>query len=69
MAAPRSPALGTPARAEFYKWLIWLTNSLQPLLIGYYYPERWVDEGNADGAAQAKASAEQGLTAVPLDQL
>ena len=63
-----APALGTPERAQFYKWLIWLTNTLQPMIIGYYYPERWVDEGNADGAAEVKKHAE--LRAGPLlDQI
>lgn len=66
--AKLAPALGTPERAEFYKWLVWLTNSLQPLLIGYYYPERWVDEGNEAGVAQVKASAERRIAPL-LDQL
>jgi glutathione S-transferase len=53
-----APAVGTPARAHFYKWLVWLTNSLQATLISYFYPERWVDAGNTDGAAQVKAHAQ-----------
>lgn len=63
-----APALGTAERAQFYKWLIWLTNTLQPALIAYYYPERWVDEGNAAGAAQVKAQAEARIGPL-LDQL
>ncbi len=66
--AGRAPALGTAQRALFYKWLIWLTNTLQPALIAYYYPERWVDEGNAAGAAQVKAQAEARIAPL-LDQL
>jgi glutathione S-transferase len=63
-----APALGTPERAQFYKWLIWLTNTLQPLVIAYYYPDRWVDAGNAEGTAQVKKNAE--LRVGPLlDQL
>jgi len=66
--AQLAPAPGTAARAQFYKWLIWLTNTLQPTTIAYYYPERWVDEGNADGVAQVKKQAE--LRVGPLlDQL
>jgi glutathione S-transferase len=53
-----APALGTVARAHFYKWLVWLTNTLQPMLIHYYYPDRMVDAGNADGTAQVKRHAE-----------
>lgn len=63
-----APALGTAERAQFYKWLIWLTNTLQPALIAYYYPERWVDEGNAAGVAQVKAQAEARIAPL-LDQL
>ena len=38
-----APPLGTPARALFYQWLVWLTNTLQATLIVYFYPERWAD--------------------------
>jgi glutathione S-transferase len=52
-----APPLASAQRAEFYKWLVWLTNTLQATLIVYFYPQRWVDEGNAEGAAQVKAHA------------
>ena len=63
-----APAVGTVERAHFYKWLAWLTNTLQATLILYFYPERWVDEGNPQGAAQVKAHAEAKI-GVLLDQL
>lgn len=66
--AQLAPPLGTPARAQFYKWLIWLTNTVQPTLIAYYYPERWVDAGNAEGVAQVQAHAEARMAPL-LDQL
>ncbi len=53
-----APALGTRERAEFYKWLVWLTNTLQATLIHYFYPERMVDAGDAAAAAQVKAHAQ-----------
>jgi len=53
-----APALGSVARAHFYKWLMWLTNTLQSTLIVYFYPERWVNEGNAAGVAEVKAHAQ-----------
>jgi glutathione S-transferase len=56
--AALAPPLGTAERAHFYKWLAWLTNTLQATLIHYFYPERLVDEGNAAGAAQVKAHAQ-----------
>ena len=52
------PALGTAERAQAYKWLIWLTNTLQATLMHYFYPERMVDAGNSEGALQVKAHAE-----------
>ena len=63
-----APALGTPERAHFYQWLAWLTNTLQAALIIYFYPERWVNEGNAAGAAEVKAHAEAKIGAM-LDQM
>jgi len=57
-AAGLAPALGSSERAHYYKWLVWLTNTMQAALIPYFYAERWVDEGNANGAAQVQAHAE-----------
>ncbi len=63
-----APPLGSVDRAHFYKWLIWLTNTLQATLIVYFYPERWVTAGNAAGAAEVKAAAETKIAGL-LDQL
>lgn len=52
------PPVGTAERAHCYKWIAWLTNTLQATLLAYFYPERWVDEGNAEGATQVKRHAE-----------
>ena len=57
-AAGLAPALGTAERAQYYKWMLWLSNTVQAHLIHYFYPERLVAEGNAEGAAQVKAAAE-----------
>jgi glutathione S-transferase len=54
--AALAPALGSVERAECYKWLMYLTNTLQAELITYYYPERLSDDPAA--AAQVKAHAE-----------
>ena len=53
-----APALGTAERAHFYKWLVWMTNTLQAMLIHYFYPERMVAAGNAEGAEQVKQAAQ-----------
>ena len=57
--AALAPAAGSPQRAVFYQWLMWLTNTLQASLIVYFYPERWINEGNAAGVAEVKAHAER----------
>ena len=62
------PAVGTANRAHGYKWLIWLTNTLQPALLSYFYPERWLNQGNVDGAAELKAHAQERV-GVLLDQI
>ncbi len=62
------PPPGTAARAHAYKWLMWLTNTLQPTLMTYFYPERWMGAGNGSGAQELKACAEQRAGAL-LDQL
>ena len=67
-AARLVPRLGSVERAHFYKWLMWLTNTLQTALIVYFYPERWVAEGNVAGAAEVSAAAERKIAGL-LDQL
>ena len=67
-AAGLAPAVGTAKRAHFYKWLMWLTNTLQATLIIYFYPERLVNAGNDSGVSQVKAQAEIKV-GVLLDQL
>lgn len=62
------PALGTRERAHAYKWLVWLTNTLQAALIVYFYPHRWVNEGHAEAEAEVKAAAKRRV-GVLLDQL
>jgi glutathione S-transferase len=58
-----APAPGTPERAEYYKWMVWLTNTLQAMLIHYFYPDRM-----ATDAAEVKARAEAQVAPM-LDQL
>ena len=61
-AAQLAPALGTAERAHFYKWLIYLTNTLQTELITYFYPERLTDA--EDAARQVKQHAEERVGAM-----
>lgn len=64
--AALAPPLGSAARAHFYKWLVWLTNTLQATLIVYFYPERWADDAAAIAQVQAHAQAR---VAPLLDQI
>jgi glutathione S-transferase len=56
--ASLAPALGTRERARYYQWLAWCTNTLQAMLLHFFYPERMVDDGDAAAAAQVKRRAE-----------
>ncbi|HEY8906030.1 MAG TPA: glutathione S-transferase family protein [Rhodoferax sp.] len=51
------PALGSTDRAHAYKWLSWLSTTLQQALILYFYPERWAD--SAEAIEQVKTHAQQ----------
>ncbi len=66
-----APALGTIERAGFYQWLMWMTNTVQATMILYFYPQRLVNERNAEGAAQVKAHAHARLVGLlrQLDEL
>ena len=57
-----APAVGSVERAHFYKWLIYLTNTLQAELLTYFYPDRLTDDDAA--AAQVKAHAESRVGAM-----
>lgn len=63
-----APLPGTRERGEFYKWLEWLACSVQPWMTHYFYCDRMVAPGNAEGAAQVKAAAEA-MIASRVDQI
>ena len=57
-----APKIGTPERARFYQWMIFLTNSLQEELMIWQYPDRLTgtDVSATDvvkGGAEKRASA------------
>lgn len=53
-----APRLGTPERAHYYKWMVWMTNTLQAMLIHYFYPDRMVAPGHAAVAEEVKQAAQ-----------
>ena len=66
--AALAPPAASMERAGFHQWLAWLTNTLQVSLQVYFYPERWMNEGNAAGMAELKANAQRKI-GVLLDML
>ena len=58
-AAQLAPPPGTAGRARLYQWLLWMSNTLQAMLLHWFYPERMVDSGDAAAAAQVRAQAEE----------
>jgi glutathione S-transferase len=64
--APVRP--GSAERAQFYKWLVWLSSALQPQYSLYFYTDRYVAPGNVAGAAEVKAATEVRIAAL-IDQL
>jgi glutathione S-transferase len=54
------PPAGTPERSDLYRWLMYLTNTLQATFMWWFYPERVV--GSDEAAASAVvAGAERQL--------
>lgn len=55
------PPFGSVARGHLYKWLMFLTNTLQPALLGYFYAGRYsTDPAHASAIkAQAEITATQ----------
>jgi glutathione S-transferase len=56
-----APAVGGHERAHYYKWMLWMSNTMQAAMVPYFYSERSVEAGNAAGAAQVKAAAQARL--------
>lgn len=53
-----APAVGTAARAQYLRWMIYLAAAAYPTDLRLYYPDRYsTDAGHAD-AIKAKASAD-----------
>lgn len=57
--AKLAPPVATPARGHFYQWLLYLSNTVQPAFLEYFYPDRFAADP-AD-APKVKAHAERRL--------
>ena len=56
--AALAPALGSHARAHCYKWLLWLSNTFQPDIMMYFYPERYVMSSDPQVVKEVSRQAE-----------
>jgi glutathione S-transferase len=63
-----APPLGTADRAHYYKWMTWMATTLQSTLIQFFYPDRLVAAGNADGTEQVRQVAQARVGAL-LEQI
>ncbi|MFT4178029.1 MAG: glutathione S-transferase family protein [Thermomonas sp.] len=54
-----APAPSTPARGDYYRWMLFCANTLQPAYRDWFYPQEPAGEANIDAAkAQARAKIE-----------
>jgi glutathione S-transferase len=53
-----APGPDETARGHFYQWMAHLTNSVQPAMLRYYYPERHTTDAGGHAAVTAKATEE-----------
>lgn len=65
--AKLAPAPGDMARGHYYQWMTHLTNSLQPAMLRFYYPDRITDAKGED-AVKEKALEEVAALWDRIDQ-
>jgi len=54
-----APAPGSAARADYYRWMFWCANTLQPAYRAWFYPDEPAGEGNEQAVrTQARAVIE-----------
>lgn len=62
------PDVPTAARAHLYKWLMFLTNTIQPDFLVFYYPERYTTGNHATDAIVTAAEARLNTAFAVLDE-
>jgi glutathione S-transferase len=48
-----APGVDDPKRGAYLQWMMFLTNTIQPADLRYYYTERYTKSGDLDGIKQA----------------
>lgn len=46
------PPVGTPQRADAYRWMFWCANTLQPAYRAWFYPHEMAGEANVDASRE-----------------
>lgn len=59
-AAALAPAPQTPERARWYRWLTYLTNTVQATFMTFHYPERYVADPTAAPALRERGAESLG---------
>ena len=59
--AELAPAIGSPARAHCYKWLLWLSNTFQTDIMMYFYPDRYLASSDPQVVKELSRQAEARL--------
>lgn len=55
-AARLAPPVGSMERARYYRWLLFLASTVQPLFRNWYYPAEVAGEGNVEAVKAAAAA-------------
>lgn len=66
--AKLAPAPGDKARGHYYQWMTHLTNSLQPAMLHFYYPDRVTTDPKGEEAVKEKALEEVATLWGRIDQ-
>jgi len=64
------PATGTPERAQYYRWMFFLANTLQPAYRAWFYPTEPAGEANVEATrreARARIETAWGQVAAHLE--
>lgn len=56
--AKLAPAVDDPARGTYLQWITYMSNTLQPCYLRYYYPDRATDKASEAPNVAAKAKAQ-----------
>jgi glutathione S-transferase len=67
-AAGLAPPLATNERAHLYKWLMFLTNTIQPDFMAFYYPKRYTTDVERAEAVKSAAEARLNAAYVVVDE-